>query len=301
MLWISIPILLLIFFLLEALLRIHYIFKTPFLFMERDGVFYRYKPNQHKYQLDNLRNLGKPNIPKITIYDEGIRSPITKKSPFYFKDSIICLGCSITEGGGLIEEDTYPGKLQKLMPDHDVVNAGISGYGLPHELEMLKRLIKYKPKIVVLQLFGFARTKYAKPKKDSIIPKIYFTALYFYPILSLFKKEKTLEEKRKMNEKNQKELWKINQPYLNDIRDICKKNKIKLIMFVWPSWFWNADYFHEQTKKYCEKNHIDTFDLRNMFSFYNKDEITIKNDSHPNPKCNHLVAKVTCNCIKGIK
>ena len=268
----------------------------PFLRMDViDKFFYKYKPNQHKYQRDYLRNLG-PRVPKIHIYSEGIRTEIKKQNMFHPKGKVLCLGCSITEGAAYKTEDTYPGQLQKMVSEYDVVNAGISGYSIKNVFMMLRHLYKYKPKVVVVQLYDFARTN-RETKFPSWFARHSKLALYIHPILQ--KSKVTLDERRQENAQNQEKLWENSLPDLLGIEDYCKELGAKLVLFLSPSWFWNGDYFHEKLMEHCAQQGIATFDLRNMLSFYKREEITIKHDYHPNVKGNHLIAKAVWNCIRN--
>lgn len=60
-------------------------------------------------------------------------------------------GCSITHGWSLDDEQTYPWLLQERLPDYEVVNFGVSGYGTTHSLLQFKEALQAKrPKVAVL-------------------------------------------------------------------------------------------------------------------------------------------------------
>lgn len=50
------------------------------------------------------------------------------------KPRIICMGGSVTFGGGVPEQDTWPARLAKLVPEWSVMNAGVTGYTSRHIL-----------------------------------------------------------------------------------------------------------------------------------------------------------------------
>ena len=255
---------------------------------------------RHPYYLTTL---GKNNLPKIRYYSEGIRGDIKNSK----KDIILCLGDSYTEGGSLIEKETYPGILQKYVKNkYDIINAGISGYGLFQEYKLFNDLLKYKPKIILLQLLDLKRVPLDENKMKDV--KKYFlfrqklkkiSILLWY--ITKLKKPKYNQimdgyyYNRKTDRKNDF-FWKHNIFYLNNINSICKSRGIKLIIF-----FWSSDPrpnpFIKSFNSYCDNKDIITFDSKKIFSFYPYESLTIKNDGHPSPIANNLIAKVSFNTL----
>ena len=62
------------------------------------------------------------------------------------------LGCSLTHGWSLNDEDTYPWRVQAALPEFEVVNGGVSGYGTLHQRLLFQELLKQrgKPAVVVV-------------------------------------------------------------------------------------------------------------------------------------------------------
>ncbi|MBI5800687.1 MAG: SGNH/GDSL hydrolase family protein [Verrucomicrobia bacterium] len=62
------------------------------------------------------------------------------------------LGCSLTHGWSLNDEDTYPWRVQVALPEFEVVNGGVSGYGTLHQRLLFQELLKQrgKPAMVVV-------------------------------------------------------------------------------------------------------------------------------------------------------
>lgn len=62
------------------------------------------------------------------------------------------LGCSLTHGWSLNDEDTYPWRVQAAWPEFEVVNGGVSGYGTLHQRMLFHELLKQrgKPALVVV-------------------------------------------------------------------------------------------------------------------------------------------------------
>lgn len=100
---------------------------------------------------------------------EGLRDidhPVSKPKNEY---RIICIGNSFTEGAGAAQDSTWPKMLEKKFENSSkknvvVFNAGKSGSDPFFEFMLLKkRLLKYKPDIVILSLgysdFGFYRLR----------------------------------------------------------------------------------------------------------------------------------------------
>lgn len=56
------------------------------------------------------------------------------------------LGCSLTHGWSLNDEDTYPWRVQVAMPEFEVVNGGVSGYGTLHQRLLFEELRKQRTK-----------------------------------------------------------------------------------------------------------------------------------------------------------
>ena len=62
------------------------------------------------------------------------------------------LGCSLTHGWSLNDEDTYPWRVQAALSEFEVVNGGVSGYGTLHQRLLFQELLKQrgKPAMVVV-------------------------------------------------------------------------------------------------------------------------------------------------------
>ena len=52
------------------------------------------------------------------------------------------LGCSLTHGWSLNDEETYPWRVQAALPELEVVNGGVSGYGTLHQRLLYEELRK---------------------------------------------------------------------------------------------------------------------------------------------------------------
>lgn len=73
------------------------------------------------------------------------------------KPEIWIFGCSFTYGWSLNDSETYAWLLQEKLPQYEVVNFGVNGYGTIHSLIQFKQALKQgnKPKIAVIAYAGF--------------------------------------------------------------------------------------------------------------------------------------------------
>jgi len=266
--------------------------------------YFRKAKNSYGRDSYFIERIGLKNTPKIKTYSEGIRDDIAKEK----KDIVLALGCSCTEGVAFQPKETYPGFLQQMLPDkYKVVNAGIGGYG-PFQIDkMLQDLIKYKPKIVIVQFIDFMRVPVDKKKiKEGKKYLLFYRqikgiSLLFSYLLRLKSRKFFSIRTFYMNRKLPKEqLWQVNQKYLDSMKRVCGENKTKLVFFIWPSndsnWLHNA-YFQDKLKEYSKTNKVSYFDARNIYQYYREEELKIPYDAHPSALANKLVAKAAHNCL----
>ena len=133
---------------------------------------------------------SKPNLRDVTLWENkrlntnhrGIRGTID----FQYekpkdKIRILILGDSFTFGEGVSDDENWPYYLQTMLPNTEVINMGIHGFGHDQMLVLLKNEgIKYQPDIVIvgylyedmhrnlLSFRGYAKPKY-KLKNDKLI------------------------------------------------------------------------------------------------------------------------------------
>ncbi len=93
-------------------------------------------PNQHSYTID------KP----VATNSQGFRSPAVtvQRNPSSLR--VICLGDSQTFGNGVAQDATYPARLQSHLSIQapqgpvEVINAGVQGYNIQQEVDLLERI-----------------------------------------------------------------------------------------------------------------------------------------------------------------
>ena len=67
---------------------------------------------------------------------------------------LVAIGDSFTWGYGVNDQDVYTEVLENLLPKTEVINLGVTGYGIPQEFWYLKRLgVQFNPDIVLLAFF----------------------------------------------------------------------------------------------------------------------------------------------------
>lgn len=220
------------------------------------------------YDIQNGYYFNKANLNKILEDKEfkihyktnlqGYRIPeIMNENKKVKKCDWLVIGDSYTQGAQVEFEDLYTTKLATYFSDKIIINAGISGYGLPEELNVIKDKIKeLKPKMIILQLCVFndfmnveesgpgiteylmnysdlARTilygfKYKQPGE---LPLGRWTEPFYNNEIdnrdyNIFYKERT--DKKQMDIANF-------STYLKRISDLCDENKTNLVVFLIPS------------------------------------------------------------------
>lgn len=101
-------------------------------------------------------NLGEP-IP-VSISNQGLRDRTYQMPKPKNTRRILVLGDSFTWGWGVKVEDTFAKVLEKQLgrelPEIEVINAGVTGYGTDQELLWLEKIgYKFEPDIVIVFFF----------------------------------------------------------------------------------------------------------------------------------------------------
>ena len=94
---------------------------------------------------------------RMTFWTDGRRATRPESAPKSGRQ-IVVLGCSLTQGYGLPDNETFAYQLSTLAPDWDVENFGTGGYGAYQSLLTLKRIFSegtYSPKLVVYAYVHF--------------------------------------------------------------------------------------------------------------------------------------------------
>ncbi len=139
---------LLAFFVMEVILRVHFLIKAP-----------PFRPSETGIEL-NPNGSGFEKGAYVKINSQGLRDyeyPL-QKAPNTFR--IIVLGDSVTFGTGVTMEETYAKRLEKILNAgssrrrYEVLNFGIPGAETHHELLYFeKKGLGYSPDLLILGYF----------------------------------------------------------------------------------------------------------------------------------------------------
>lgn len=85
-----------------------------------------------------------------------VTQPLDNYSGTSEKPEIWIFGCSLTHGWTLNDEETYPWLLQQRLPDYQIVNFGVLGYGTLQSLLQYRDALGLKrPRLAILAYAGF--------------------------------------------------------------------------------------------------------------------------------------------------
>lgn len=85
-----------------------------------------------------------------------VTQPLDDYAETHEKPEIWIFGCSFTHGWSLNDQETYPWLLQQRLPNYQIVNFGVGGYGTIHSLLQYRDALGLKrPKLAVLAYAGF--------------------------------------------------------------------------------------------------------------------------------------------------
>jgi lysophospholipase L1-like esterase len=128
-----------------------------YLFTDRD-IFYGFDdhdPTKGWVLRPGLRGEGPFRRVTVSSNSRGARGP--EEPPLQRRPGrrrVVAVGDSFTFGEGVNDGDTYPRRLQDLLPDTEVVNLGVHGYGLDQILIRLREEVpRYRPDVVLLGFF----------------------------------------------------------------------------------------------------------------------------------------------------
>jgi hypothetical protein len=88
--------------------------------------------------------------------------------------SIGIFGCSFTHGWSVNDDETYPWLLQQQLPNCEVVNFGVGGYGTVHSLIQLRNALdeERKPDVAVIAYCSFhdERNTFLRTRRKVVAP-----------------------------------------------------------------------------------------------------------------------------------
>lgn len=292
------------------------------------GTFYNedYKVKsvpQHAYLGDEKLGIQlNPGTYKITLNDKvtfqtmhlesGYRETAfsIKKSP-----SVVFLGCSFTYGYGVNNEETFASVLQQELPEENVLNAGVIGYGTVQSLIQLREFLEeQKPKLIVLNLSSlhFMRNtlsyryrsnlkigyKRSSEKVESLMKTARFPyisdctlEIKYQPWETMYKNWPLrnwlssvngiqLIYDRKTYHNNEVE---VTACIIKEMYNLCKENKVKFLV----SCIDNSQQTNELKSRLPSSLHWKNID----FDFTSTQLTHLPTDSHPNKEGHLFIAK----------
>lgn len=131
-----------------------------------------YHPLLGWYPLKNAKNVSVGKY-VVNFNADGIRGEkIYAKNKQPGITRIVVVGDSFTFGEGVNDDETYPAQLEKIMPNTEVLNLGVHGYGLD---QMSLRLhldgFTYHPDIVIYAFIGGDIDRTALSFRDYMKPQ----------------------------------------------------------------------------------------------------------------------------------
>lgn len=230
---------------------------------------------------------------------------------------IVCLGDSVTLGWGVRLEDTFVKKLEGLLNDtssmskFEVINAGVGGYNTVQEVSFFRSEVQQLGEIDLVLLFftvNDAQNRLepfpaprAEPKDrirnvshvfreilNRILPTISGIIEYLtYP------KVDYQSDYLPPNDEG----WKRSKEALRSLKNLCRKNGTKLVVFMIPAMQnlkknYQFVTIHRKLKQYSLEEKIAFFDLYAYFKGKDDSEVRISLiDGHPNESAHDLIAR----------
>ncbi len=126
------------------------------------GTFKVTLPDDYSFRVTHLSNTLRVTHPLDT-YDATTQ-----------KDEIWIFGCSFTHGWTLNDDETYPWLLQQQLPEYEIVNFGVSGYGTLQSFIQFQEVLgqRQKPRLVIVTYASFhdQRNTLLRLRSKQIVP-----------------------------------------------------------------------------------------------------------------------------------
>ena len=131
---------------------------------------YRHLPGQFSVRLPDGYTFGVTHLPNSLRITRPLASYAVAENR---KPELWIFGCSFTHGWSLNDEETFPWLLQERLPEREIVNFGVSGYGTVQSLLQFRAaLVASTPEIAVLAYADFhdVRNTFLRTRRKEAAP-----------------------------------------------------------------------------------------------------------------------------------
>jgi len=291
------------------------------------------EPGGKYFQKDD--DLGFTHLPgkfKVTLKNEfsfvtthrkdtfRITHPVEDDVKYKDKEKIWMVGCSVTHGWSINDHETYSWLLQEKIPQYEVINFGVSGYGTIHSLIQIKKKLKtmQKPKMIILTYGTFhdnrntfsplrrrvvARWNFLGPmtqpyamwdmkgklvihKAKNVIYKPWFLSDYS-ALVNYFEKKHIAYKSGKIPHHL------VTRLLIRKIFGVCKREGIRLVVIGIKE---NATKGMADILKYCGQYNIPNVDI--SVDLGRKEHNNLPYDAHPSALANKKYARRLLEFLK---
>ena len=145
--------------------------------IEPGGKLYTSHPTLGYINLPGELKITLPNgyVFTITHSNDGLRLTHPLSHPAAStKEEIWIFGCSLTHGWSLNDEETYPWVLQQMLPQYEIVNFAVDGYGTLQQLIQFQEALRErkKPKFAIFTYAHFhdERNTFVRHWRKNLLP-----------------------------------------------------------------------------------------------------------------------------------
>lgn len=251
-----------------------------------------------------------------------ITHPFDQQQFYADKDEIWIMGCSYTYGWALNDEDTFPWLLQEKIPEYEIKNYGVCGYGNIHSLIQIKGFLKAasKPKMIIVTYATFhdSRNTFSRARRKAVSHWNFLGPLT-QPYASLNESKQLLlhradevvyrpwpfmrfsalihyfEKKYNSREIQVAQPFEVSQAILLEIFNICKKNRITFIVAGIKD---NTQNRLKKMLDFCKESGIATVDI--SVDVENEKYSHLPYDAHPNELANLIYAEKLFSFLKKL-
>jgi hypothetical protein len=227
-------------------------------------------------------------------------------------------GDSVTYGWAVNDEESYPWLLQERFPEYEMVNFGVSGYGLIHSLIQLREALQNRvpPKLVILTYASWMDIRntlirerrkmltannhsgqlnqlYARLNDDSSLEILMAQADYKeFPLMRYSALVHAIEESYNHYEERNSGGHELTQAILQEIIELCRNFSVELIL---------ANLTHDpqtfDTGEYCRREGVKVVDI--YVDTKIKENNSLPFDSHPSAAAHRQYARKLGSFLQG--